>query len=372
MERTELAKEAKNIAFQDDEIDLKELVLALWSSKFLIAGVTIVCAVIAIAYALLAKQVWTTEAVVTSPQIRDFSDYQQMVNDFQPVFDVYQDSGSVLVSHKLDSFVLPETLFNIYIQQFESRANKKAYISTIPEFQRELGLLQSEEKNSDSDYQDRELRLYNDWYGKLVVSSIKSGSQDVNSYTLKGLLGSSVDSYEFLNGYIEFVAEKSRSIAIANLSSTVASKRSELLQQQMMLTEQAKGRLLNEQARSQYALEIAAAAGIDKPQQNLDGEELFAINIGANALAAKVKVLNNLTQLSIVEPRLHQLNSKLDLLNTLKVSSSVKFDTFQFIESPERPTSRTSPKRPLIAILGALLGGMLGCAIVLIRYAFKK
>lgn len=365
MERTELPK-----LLHDDEIDLKELFLALWNGKFIIVSVTVICAAIAIAYALLAKQVWTTEAVVTYPQIRDFSDYQQMVNDFQPVFDVYQGDGTVLVSKKLNEFVLPDTLFKIYIQQFESRANKRAYISIMPEFQRELSLLQSDVASDD--YQDSESRLYNEWYGKLTVSPIKSRGQEVDSYTLKGLLSTSADSYDFLNGYIAFVAEKARVIAVANFGFVVASKRSELLQQQGMLTNQAKGRLLNEQARSQYALEIAEAAGINKPQQNLDGEELFAINIGANALAAKVKVLSNLTQLSIIEPRLHQLKSKLDLLNNLKVNPNVTFDTFQFIESPEKPIGRTSPKRPLIAILGALLGGMLGCAIVLIRHAFKK
>ncbi|WP_327790561.1 GNVR domain-containing protein [Vibrio anguillarum] len=34
--------------------------------------------------------------------------------------------------------------------------------------------------------------------------------------------------------------------------------------------------------------------------------------------------------------------------------------------------SRDEPKRALIAVLGTLLGGMLGVAIVLVRFAFRK
>ena len=357
----------------DDEIDLKELFIALWKGKLTIIACAVVCAVIAVVYALNAKQVWTTEALITTPQVSGFSNYQRMVSDFQPVFDVYQDDGTVLVSERLDDTILPETLFSIYIQQFESRANKKAFITENAEFQRELSEVEAKTQGStEEEIRDEEAKLYSEWYAKLSAIPVKSSNEDVDQYTLQGQLSTGNDSYEFLNGYISYVAEKARAIAVANVSSVVASKRSEIMQQQTLFTEQARGRLLNERAQAQYALEIATAAGLDSPQQNLNTQDLFAINIGANALAAKVKVLDNLTELSIIEPKLHQLNAKFDLLNTLTIDPNLAFNTFQFIEAPEKPTSRTSPKRPLIAILGVLLGGMLGTAIVLIRYAFAK
>lgn len=357
----------------DDEIDLKELFIALWKGKLTIIVCTVVCAVIAVVYALNAKQVWTTEALITTPQVSDFANYQRMVSDFQPVFDVYQDDGTVLVSKRLDDIILPETLFSIYIQQFESRTNKKAFITENSEFQRELREVKANTQDStEEEIRDREASLYSGWYAKLAATPVKSSGQEVDKYTLQGQLGTGSDSYEFLNGYINFVAEKARTIAVANVSSVVASKRSEIIQQQTLFTDQARGRLLNERAQAQYALEIATAAGLDTPQQNLNTQDLFAINIGANALAAKVKVLDNLTELSIIEPKLHQLNAKFDLLNTLTIDPNLAFNTFQFIEAPEKPTSRTSPKRSIIAILGVLLGGMLGTAIVLIRYAFAK
>lgn len=357
----------------DDEIDLKELFIALWKGKLTIIACTVVFAVIAVVYALNAKQVWTTEALITTPQVSDFANYHRMVSDFQPVFDVYQDDGTVLVSGRLNDIILPETLFSIYIQQFESRANKKAYIAQNSEFQRELSEVKANIQDStEEEMRDIESALYGAWYAKLAATPVKSSNRNVDQYTLQGQLSTGNDSYDFLNGYINYVAEKARVVAVANVSSVVASKRSEIMKQQALFTDQARGRLLNERAQAQYALEIATAAGLDSPQQNLNSQDLFAINIGANALAAKVKVLDNLTELSIIEPKLHQLNAKFDLLNTLTIDPNLAFNTFQFIEAPEKPTSRTSPKRPLIAILGVLLGGMLGTGIVLIRYAFAK
>ncbi|SBS40406.1 Ferric enterobactin transport protein FepE [Marinomonas spartinae] len=357
----------------DDEIDLKELLLALWKGKWIIIIAMIICTVGAVTYALLAKQVWTTEAIVTIPQISDFSNYRKVVGDLQPAFDIYQEDGTVLVSNKLNQFILPATLFDIFIQQFESRANKKAYISTASGFKEELNKLALEKPDDKKQLEDSQAILYAKWYQKLSALSLKSGNQEAESYTLKGEQNTSNKSLRFLNGYINYVAEKARAVALANIQSLLQSKQSELEQQQSLISDQAMAKLINERQRAQYALDIAKAAGINKPQQNLGSDEMFPINIGASALAAKVKILDALSQkqLTIIEPRLQQIQAKLSLLAASKIDNNLAFSTYQFVESPEAPLSRTSPKRPLIAILGVLLGGMLGCTIVLVRHAFR-
>ena len=48
----------------DDEIDLRELFRALWFGKWLIAGVSIVAAVIAVIVALLLPNVYRAEALL--------------------------------------------------------------------------------------------------------------------------------------------------------------------------------------------------------------------------------------------------------------------------------------------------------------------
>ncbi|MCW4630976.1 GNVR domain-containing protein [Marinomonas rhodophyticola] len=45
---------------------------------------------------------------------------------------------------------------------------------------------------------------------------------------------------------------------------------------------------------------------------------------------------------------------------------------FKTIDPAVVPEEKAGPKRALICVLAVLLGGMLGMAIVLIRYAFAK
>ena len=371
MKQDELTKEQalslQNARFdsRDDEIDLKELFIALWQGKYIIIASTVLCAVIAVFYALYAKQTWTTQAIVTEPQVSDFASYQKLVNDYQPIFDVYQEDGTVLVSEKLDDFLDPENLFQIFSQQYQSRANKKAYISNSPIFQAELEALPAME---DDRLQQREVAsLYSEWYQKLSASENKD-----MSFTLKAEQEAAKISYDFMMGYLAFIDKKAKDTAVANFSATVQSKQSELVQQKALLVDQALSRLESERELAGYALEIAQAAGINQPQPNLGDKELFALTIGANALEAKVKVLNNLENLALIEPKLRSVEAKVNLLDKLEIDPSIEFETYRFIESPEEPLSRTSPKRPLIAILGVLLGGMLGCAIVLVRFAFRE
>ncbi|WP_414931777.1 Wzz/FepE/Etk N-terminal domain-containing protein [Vibrio europaeus] len=44
----------------------------------------------------------------------------------------------------------------------------------------------------------------------------------------------------------------------------------------------------------------------------------------------------------------------------------------KMLNAPTIPTSHIQPRRAVIVVLGALLGGMLGVAIVLIRFAFRR
>ena len=73
-----------------------------------------------------------------------------------------------------------------------------------------------------------------------------------------------------------------------------------------------------------------------------------------------------------MEPRLRQVNAKLMMLESLKVDSSIQFQTVSFFENVEQPITRDKPKRALIVVLGTMLGGILGVAIALIRFALRR
>lgn len=352
-----------------DEIDLRELFKALWEGKFLILATTFVFAVVAVAFAVTSQEWWSSTAKVAHPQNQDMAAYRQQVKQFQPVFDVYQDDGTVLVSRELEELTNREVLFNRFVDAFNSSNNKRTFLDSSIEFQ------QLKEKVS-SETNDEELikarrALYSDWSGRI---SAKAGNpkNKLTPYDISFQSTTSESSYLLLVNYIKTIKSKVHQDALNNLEAIVSAKKDELVQQKKILETQAKNRLLVEADRARYALSIAKAAGVTSPIQTNGNRELFGIDMGSKALAAKVEALNSIKNLSVIEPRLQQINAKLQMLKDLKVDRSIDFQTFRFLENVEQPITRDKPKRALVVVLGTLLGGMLGVAIVLIRFAFRR
>lgn len=356
---------------QNDEIDLKELFVALWNGKVTIIVTTVLFAVVAVAYALTAQQWWSSKAKVTEPQLQDMSAYQQQVKQFQPVFDIYQENGTVLVSHELNEFVNTKVLFKRFIDAFNSSDNKRHFLGSSKEFQQYKAELGLSEGQSEEEAQDDVRRLYSDWFQK--ISAVAEDKKDSSSpYNLNFQSTTKKSSYSLMNEYLQVVGVIAREEALNNLQAAVDAKHNELVQQKRILESQAKGRIEVESKRTQYALYIAKAASVDTPIQSYNDKEIFSIDLGTKGLAAKAKALESIDNLSVIEPRLQQIDAKLAMLKDLKIDRNIQFQTFRFLENVEQPISRDKPKRPLIAVLGTLLGGMLGVAIVLIRFAFRK
>lgn len=353
----------------NDEIDLRVLFKALWDGKLLIITTTLVFAVVAVLFAMTSQEWWSSTAKVTRPQAQDMAEYRQQVKQFQPVFDVYQDDGTVLVSEELDDLIDSEVLFNRFVDAFNSSNNKRRFLESSEEFQ------QFKEKIG-SELNDEELIkatriLYSEWFGKISAKAENLNSE-MTPYNISFQSTTSESSYLLLVNYIKIIKIKAHQDALNNLEAMVSAKKNELVQQKRILEAQAQNRLLVEADRARYALSIAKAAGVTFPIQTNGSRELFGIDMGSKALAAKVEALSSIKNLSVIEPRLQQINAKLQMLKDLKVDRSIDFQTFRFLESVEQPITRDKPKRALIVIFGTLLGGMLGVAIVLIRFAFRQ
>lgn len=353
-------------SFQNnDEIDLRKLLKALWEGKILIAATTIIFAVVAVLFALNSQEWWSSKAKIAQPQPQDIAAYQQQVRQFQPVFDIYQEDGTVLVSKELDDLVDTEVLFQRFVDAFNSSNNKRDFLDSSDEFQ-----LFKANLDTDTDIDDIERRLYAQWFQKITAK--QDGKGELTPYDISLQSTTKESSYSLLNEYIAIIKRKAHQDALNNLQAMVDGKRNELVQQKRILESQAVNKLLVEAERAKYALDIANAAGVTQPIQTNSSNEIFGIDLGTKALEAKVKALKSVKNLSVVEPRLQQIEAKLEMLKTLEIDRSIQFQTFRFLENVEQPITRDKPKRALIAILGTLLGGMLGVAIVLVRFAFRR
>ncbi|MGU5653737.1 Wzz/FepE/Etk N-terminal domain-containing protein [Aeromonas allosaccharophila] len=69
-----------------DEIDLRKLLLVLWCQKVLILLVTGVFAVVGIVYTMTARQVWTSQAIISEPSISQVAALQLAVSKIQEIF----------------------------------------------------------------------------------------------------------------------------------------------------------------------------------------------------------------------------------------------------------------------------------------------
>ncbi len=351
----------------NDEIDLRELLKALWDGKLIVILMTALFTASSIGFALLAQEWWSSNAKITEAQPQDLAAYQQQVKQFQPIFNIYQEDGTVLVSRGLDSLVDSEILFQRFVNTFNSTNNKRDFLDNSVDFKE----FKSSVVGSSDMTTDETRALYAEWFDR--VSASKVDKKDRNSpYTISFQTTTKESSFDLLTAYILATEAKVHQDAFNNLRAVVNGKRNELIQQKIILESQASNQLLVETERTKYAAQIAKSAGIDRPIQTGNESELFNIELGSKGLDAKVKALESVKNLSVMEPRLQQINAKLDMLNNLEIDRTVEFQTFRFLENVEQPITRDKPKRALIVVLGTLLGGMLGVAIVLIRFAFSK
>lgn len=349
--------------YNNNEIDVRELVKALWDGRLIIVLSVLVFALGALAYAFNAQEWWSSKAKVIQPQEQDLAAYQNQVKQYQPVFDVYQDDGTVLVSKELTKLTDTELLFKRFIAAFDSSDNKRDVLNSSEEFQTFRTLAEGK------DAPDKMRSFYASWIEKITVK--KLGNDD-DLYEIAFQSTTKESSYSLLSQYIEMIKRKTLQDALNNLKAMVDSKYNELVQQRRMLESQAEIKLLVEIERAKFALEIAKSAGVTQPIQTHSSDEIFDIELGAKAIGAKIKALESVKNLSVLEPRLQQVNAKLEMFENLKIDSSIQFQTVSIIENVEQPITRDRPKRALIVVLGTILGGILGVVIVLIRFTFRR
>lgn len=352
----------------NDEIDLRELFKALWDGKLIVILVTALFTVSSIGFALLAQEWWSSNAKLTEAQPQNLAAYQQQVRQFQPVFNIYQEDGTVLVSEELDDLVDSELLFQRFVNAFNSTNNKRAFLDNSVEFQKFKNSIAIDSSDMTT---DKVRALYAEWFDRISASKVDKKARN-SPYTISFQTTTKESSFDLLTAYILTTESKVHEDAFNNLRAVVNVKRNELIQQKRILENQASNKLLVETERTKYAAQIAKSADVDKPIQTGNDKELFSIDLGAKGLDAKLKALESVKNLSVIEPRLQQINAKLDMLNNLEIDRTAEFQTFRYLENVEQQITRDKPKRALIIVLGILLGGMLGVAIVLIRFTFRK
>lgn len=115
------------------------------------------------------------------------------------------------------------------------------------------------------------------------------------------------------------------------------------------------------------------------PERAFESVSLYTMNINTVLKANELEKVQSV--IKATEPLIESQQGRVrdviaekyaDLLFKQAILQSPTTKLVQVITEPVVPTIHVKPKRALIVVLGTLLGGMLGVAIVLIRFAFRR
>lgn len=340
-----------------DEIDLRELLLVLWCQKVLILLVTGAFAVAGIVYAMTARQVWTSQAVISEPSVSQVEALQLAVDKLQAIM---SSNSSPLTTAEFSSLEQP-AIFQSFISAFNSMNNKRDFLVREGIYAAEM------EKFEISDKRDGRALM------SKLAESVSAKIQDKTSQEMT--LSFSAETPELalqrLGKYIDFVQQQQLKSKNAELQSIWKNRIKALTAQYYSAKADTLLKRQEELQRVGYSLRISKAAGVDAPLERIDSQEVFNIQLGTKGLAEKLKILNEIKDPELLNPELGKIRLQLSSLKALKLKNA-DFQSFNMIDSPEEPFTRDKPKRPLIVVLATLLGGMLGVAIVLVRHAFHR
>jgi LPS O-antigen subunit length determinant protein (WzzB/FepE family) len=331
-------------------MDFRELVLRLWRSKLLILTITTLFAVGGIAYALTVPQVWVSQAEIKQPTLKDMESLELNINQL---------INALVPATAFASFD-KKVLYGDFVNSFNSLNNKRLFLM-------ESGYLDAETVQSDVMDAKGKLLL------KMMAEGISAKAPDKQSenVTLSFAAHTAAEAKQRLEQYIAFIQQQ-ESAAKSNELDTIWQNRIKTLQTQY---ESARAdtlkQLQDDILRTKYSLRITQVAGLDAPVQNLQDQGSLSIDLGARALAEKLKILKEIKNPEFLNPGIGDLRLQLNSLQAIKLEE-LPFQSFAYLASPSEPLSRDKPKRPLIVVLATLFGGMLGVGIVLVRHAFRR
>ncbi|MBS7818539.1 Wzz/FepE/Etk N-terminal domain-containing protein [Wohlfahrtiimonas chitiniclastica] len=408
----------------NDEIDLFELVATLWRGKWLIVGVTVVCTVVAIIASLMMTPVYKVKSVLkpvnsdkifaindtgvysTTPEAL-FSDVEQEVYSYQGRENYLLDNQNLLQP------LLENTTLSVdqVIAKFDAD-NFKITPSKKDDPIRSITIELTYPKGIDG------VQIVNGFVKK-VSSAVKEeiphiiqNRIDQKKQELKDQITALRASYKLdIDSQIAVLNEQDK-LRTAMLKDELSALRLELkLKRENRIAQ------LNEAisiaTKLNYIKPTSLSAASDKKGSaeingnviltEVNNQTLPLYFMGTEALTAERNALLSRTNDDFTNPRIAEIEKELVLLqNNRKVEllklrenhdlfladitliekqiaklntidpNITRFSVVSIDEKAQTPLKASKPNKALITIIGFLLGGMLGCMIVLIRQAVRN
>lgn len=344
--------------YQDDEIDLFELIETLWKEKVLIILFTVVTALGGAGYAFMATPTYEAEVRLLPPSSKDVAELNKL-------------SGAPYVANananaNANASFSPSTVFERFVQNLESSSLRKEFL-----MKSEVSSFYNPDGQSIS-------RVWKGFSESLVVS--KPGKNS-NATTLKVTLSDPELAADFANAFVESAINITKADLISDfqeeltqskqkLSGTLESRKATYVDQiQVELTKLKEAKL------------VAFKIGIDTPilddrrlenNANLMVDEMRRLyRLGTVAITAEIEAMQARIKDDSLIPGLVGMQQQLAYLDSISLDTDKIRPAIVDLEAVE-PLSPIKPKKSLIVALAVVLGGMVGVMFVLIRSAVRN
>lgn len=336
-------------AHRNDEIDLVELLQGLWEQRWLIVLVTVLVTACAAGYAFLSKPVYESRTYLLPPSLSNIAGFNLG----------RRESG-------LELFTV-DRVYAVFTRNLQAQEASRRFFKTVY-----LPSLSEEDRQGSQD------RLY-ERFGKAF--SIKAPDKvQPERYSLVVQNHDPALAVKWAKRYIDEVSKQSRDEVLENARREIEVIGSGLQQQIKSLRVAAKTRREDRIIQLKESLKVAEAIGLENPPVigGQDAEQITAFMAGgltymrgAKALRAELKELEGRTSDDPFIPELRNLEEAYDRYTNMQADPA-KVALFRQDGETESPDTPIKPKKALILVLGAVLGGMLGLFIALIRLMLKK
>lgn len=337
-----------------EEIDLLNILTALFAARKQIIAITFIFALAGLAASFLLPQKWTSEAVITPPENEQMIELRRaMIN--MTVLDVgaQVDAGQV---------------YNMFLKKYESQALREEFLANSPYVQ---ALLSNKEVDK-VELHRAIIAVSEKFKSKNNADPKNPDSAPYSSWTLSFTAPNAVDAQQVLNGYVEFIAQRVNKDVVQDLKNAVelkiAFEKDKLQLDRTMLENQHNIKV----ERLGYSLQVANAAGIKKPVysngQAVKDDPDYSVALGADGLAEKLKIEQSIKDVSELNAALQNREHLLKKLEAINVAD-VDFYPYKYQMQPSLPVKTDGPRKSLIIVLAAMVGLIVATGMVLLRQA---
>lgn len=340
------------VRYDDDEIDLGELLAGLWAERLLILLVTLVVGGGAAAYAFLSTPVYEAKSSLLPPRQSDVASYN-LGRKTASLPDFTVDGVYGIFTRNLTSEAARRSFFReIYLPSLDADARQVAQDKLWIRFSEQLSAKAPDMKNRPEYFEVR----------------VEHKDPELAA--------------QWSNLYVKRAAELARGDMQQNVKQEIDTRAQEIDRQIEVLREAALKRREDRIARLKEALVVADEVGMDAPQVTpgrtasdgdlsnfVDGSLIYMR--GAKAIRAELQVLEARKSDDPFITELRGLQSQLVFLQRIDVKPD-NVAVFSLDSAAEVPQTPIKPKKALIFLIGVVLGGMLGVFIALIRHLLRK